>query len=103
MPSSIREEQKPYILAHEREHLKYHDNVWKPLGMFILILHWFNPLVWLSYHLFCRDIEFACDERAIRRMNHQEKKHYMESLLLCSSSIRFHSPHRKTSAPGIPP
>lgn len=84
LPSHIDEEQIPYIVAHENEHLKYHDNWWKPLGFGILAIHWFNPLVWVAYILMCRDIELACDERVIRHMNNEEKKKYSESLLLCS-------------------
>lgn len=85
LPSHIEEEQIRYIVAHENEHLRYHDNWWKPLGFGILAIHWFNPLVWVAYICMCRDIELACDERVIRRMNNTEKKKYMESLLICSS------------------
>lgn len=85
LPSHIKEEQIPYIVAHEKEHLKYHDNCWKPLGFGILTIYWFNPLVWVAYICMCRDIELACDERVISDMNTAEKKQYMESLLLCSS------------------
>lgn len=89
MPSFIDEQQKPFILAHENEHLRCGDHLWKPLGFFVLAMHWFNPLVWVSYVLMCRDIEYACDERVIRQMNHEEKKMYTESLLLCCSPRHF--------------
>ena len=85
LPSFIDKEQIPYIVAHENEHLKYRDHWWKPLGFAILTIHWFNPLVWISYILLCRDIELACDERVIRAMDEEEKKKYSKSLLLCSS------------------
>lgn len=85
LPSHIEEEQIRYIIAHENEHLKYHDNWWKPLGFVVLAIHWFNPLVWVAYISMCRDIEISCDERVIDTMNMIEKKKYMESLLLCSS------------------
>ena len=85
IPSFIEEEHIPYIIAHEKEHLKYHDHWWKPLGFAILALHWFNPLVWVAYVLLCRDIELACDERVIRAMDTEDKKNYSKSLLLCSN------------------
>lgn len=85
LPSHIAKEQVPYIIAHEAEHLKYRDHWWKPLGFGILAVHWFNPVVWIAYVCMCRDIELACDERVICRMNNAEKKKYTESLLLCSS------------------
>lgn len=89
MPSDIKEEQIPYIIAHEKEHIRCLDYVWKPLGFVILTLHWFNPFAWLAYVLMCKDIEYACDERVIRSMDNQEKKAYMESLLSCSSPRHY--------------
>ena len=85
VPSFVTEEQLSCILAHENEHLKYRDHWWKPFGFMILTLHWFNPLVWVSYILLCRDIELACDERVIQHMNEEEKKLYSKSLLLCNN------------------
>ncbi len=89
LPSYVEEEQISYILAHERSHLKWHDNVWKLIGLFILGIHWFNPLVWLAYALLCRDIELACDERVVKKMDEKEKRNYVKSLLLCSSPTQF--------------
>ena len=82
--SDIEEEQIPYIVAHEQEHLNCGDYLWKPLGFVILAIHWFNPLVWLSYIYMCRDMELACDERVIRNMDVEEKKMYSNVLLSCS-------------------
>ena len=42
--------------------------MWKPLGFLLLTIHWFNPLLWLSYVLLCRDIELACDEKVIKNL-----------------------------------
>lgn len=85
VPSFITEEQLPFILAHENEHLKYRDHWWKPVGFAILTFYWFNPLVWAAYILLCRDMELACDERVIRQMNEEEKKQYSKSLLICNN------------------
>jgi len=89
IPSNVEEEQIVYILAHEKSHLKWHDNVWKLVGLVILAIHWFNPLVWLSYALLCRDIELACDERVVKKMDEQERRNYVKSLLICSSPTHF--------------
>lgn len=89
IPSNVKEEQIFYILAHEKSHLKWHDNVWKLVGLVILSIHWFNPLVWLSYVLLCRDIELACDERVVKKMDEQERRNYVKSLLICSSPTHF--------------
>ena len=72
------------ILAHEKAHLKSLDHWWKLLGYLLLAVYWFHPLVWAAYILFCRDIEFACDERVIKNMDLEEKKKYSDVLLKCS-------------------
>ncbi len=89
IPSYIKKEQLPYILAHEKEHLKCMDHLWKPLGFLLLVIHWFNPLVWVAYVLMCRDLELACDERVIRHMNPTEKRNYSETLFACSASGHY--------------
>ncbi|MBO5097786.1 MAG: hypothetical protein J6B96_05680 [Agathobacter sp.] len=85
VPSHIEKDQMTYILAHEREHLRCLDHMWKPIGFVLLAVHWFNPLVWVAYVLMCRDLELACDERVIRHMDTSEKRNYSETLLACSS------------------
>ncbi len=84
VPSSLDEKTLPYVLEHEKAHLKRLDHLWKPLGFLILSVYWFNPLCWLSYILFSRDIEMACDERVIRRMEKAHTAAYSQALLDCS-------------------
>ena len=84
LPSTLSEEESRYVLAHEKAHLKRHDHIWKPLGFILLSIHWFNPIMWISYILFCRDIELACDEYVIKTMNSDDKKAYSMALLNCS-------------------
>ena len=86
IPSGAREETLCYVIKHEEAHLRRHDNLWKPLGFLILAIHWFNPLCWLSYVLFCRDIEMACDESVIRTMGKEEIAAYSQALLDYSSA-----------------
>ena len=68
LPFNINEQNMTSIIAHEQAHIKRKDYLWKPIGFLLLTLHWFNPLVWLGYILLCRDIELACDEKAIKEM-----------------------------------
>ena len=67
LPFGLDEGAREQVLTHERAHIARGDHVIKPLGWLILAVYWYNPLVWLAYALFCRDIELACDERVIRR------------------------------------
>lgn len=77
-----------HVLAHEQAHIDRLDHWWKALGYGILMVHWFNPLVWLGYILFCRDLELACDERVIRTLDGPGRAEYSEALLRCSLEKR---------------
>lgn len=85
LPSDINASQIASVIAHEKSHITRLDHIWKPLGFAVMCVHWFNPFVWLSYNLFCRDIEYACDERVIKSMEREEKKDYSETLLSLST------------------
>ena len=83
-PSGMTGEEKEYVLKHEKTHIKRKDHLWKPLGFVILSFYWFQPLCWIAYILLCRDIEYACDERAIIGEDKQWKADYCQALLDCS-------------------
>ncbi len=85
IPSGLDENTVKNVLAHENSHIKRLDHIRKQLGFIILAGYWFNPLVWIAYILFCKDIELACDEKVISKMSFDEKKSYASSLLLCSA------------------
>lgn len=89
LPFGLGEAEQGHVLAHEREHIRRGDQVVKLLGFLLLCLHWFNPLVWLAYALLCRDIELACDERAVRDMSPGERADYSQALLDLSRPRRF--------------
>ena len=85
LPSSLNESQAVYVLAHERAHMARRDHWWKPLGWVLLSVYWFHPLLWLSYILFCRDLELACDERVAASLDREGLAAYSEALLSCST------------------
>ena len=89
LSSSMDEVLYPYVIAHEQAHLKRGDQWWKPLGFLILAIHWFQPFVWVAYLLFCNDLELACDESAVKKLNPQERKDYSYALLSCSMQRRL--------------
>ena len=89
LTSGMDEAARDCVLRHERAHLRRWDHVWKPLGFVLLAVYWYNPLVWLAYILFCRDMELACDERVIRDMAAEERAVYSQALLDCSQGRRW--------------
>lgn len=87
IPSSLTEYEKGFVIAHENAHIKRRDYLIKPLGYALLSLHWFNPLVWVAYILLCRDIESACDELVVKKMDYNGKKEYSQILLRLSLPV----------------
>ena len=84
LPFDMAEEDKSYVIAHEKAHIRRRDHWWKPLGFLLLSIYWFNPLLWVAYILLCRDIESACDEKVIRDMDKDDRRAYSSALLNCS-------------------
>ena len=74
------------MLAHEQSHLRRKDNLWKPLAFLLLALYWFDPVLWIAYHFFCRDMEVACDEAVIRDLDVSGRAAYSRTLLRYSGS-----------------
>lgn len=81
LPSDLSEPELVCVLAHEGAHLRRRDHIWKPLGWLLLSVHWFNPLVWLAYALFCRDVEYACDESVVGGLDADGRRAYARALL----------------------
>ena len=88
LPSDLDERTAVSVLAHEQAHLRRGDHLWKPMGYVLLSIYWFNPLCWVAYFLFCRDVEQACDEAVIEHMDTQQKKDYSAALLACATPNR---------------
>lgn len=84
LPFCLEERDAFSIIAHEQAHIRRRDHWWKPLGFLLLTVHWFNPLVWIAYVLLCRDIELACDEKVIRKPEHDQRADYSQALLSCN-------------------
>ncbi len=83
LPYAMDEGDMGHVIAHERAHIRRGDHWWKPLGFLILAVYWFNPLVWVAYILFCRDMELACDEKVAANLAHEERQAYSTALLHC--------------------
>ncbi|MBR3581666.1 MAG: hypothetical protein IKN95_11860 [Lachnospiraceae bacterium] len=89
LPGHLTGQQVENILAHEQVHLKRKDYIWKFIGFVLLMVYWFNPVMWLAYAFLCKDIEFACDEQVISDMNPAQIREYSDTLLVCSADRHF--------------
>lgn len=70
LPESIenqKSEQLTYILNHEITHIRRFDMLRKIMATAVLCVHWFNPVVWVLFLLYNRDIELVCDETVVKK------------------------------------
>ena len=70
-----------HVLVHEETHYRHGDHLWAALRGLCLVLHWYNPLVWLAATLSRRDGELACDEGTLAQLGEQERTAYGETLI----------------------
>ena len=81
LPDDLQGTARQTVLLHEQTHIRRRDPLTKPLFYAVACLHWFNPLAWLAFCTFERDMEAACDEAAVRGRPLPERNAYCESLL----------------------
>ena len=93
LPAGLTGTEKAYVLEHERTHIKRGDHLVKAGAFVLLCLHWFNPVLWASYFLMCKDMEMSCDEKVIKKLSGEHatetKKDYASTLLSLASNHQF--------------
>ncbi len=77
------------VMEHEYQHIKHRDLLKKYIMIIVLCIHWFNPLVWVMYTYFNRDLELLCDKRVVGSLGNERRKGYASMLVdLCSVGVR---------------
>lgn len=85
LPLGLNRDCREHVLAHERCHIRRRDYWLKLLAFLALSLHWYNPLVWISFRFACRDMEMACDQQVVKGKDLAFRKSYSAALLQCSA------------------
>ena len=89
LPKDLSEIENGYIIKHEQTHIERKDHIIKFIAFLVVSIHWFNPLVWLSFFLMTGDMELSCDEKVIKELGSGIKKDYSNSLLSLSTGRRI--------------
>ncbi|MBP1994385.1 M56 family metallopeptidase [Paenibacillus eucommiae] len=84
---TLRSEQLRYIFLHELAHYKRKDITINGLMQVLLILHWFNPILWYAYRRMREDQEIACDARALTQIQSYESKEYGQTIITLLMNI----------------
>lgn len=74
-----------WVLAHEGVHARRRDNLWHYVMTAALIVHWYNPAVWLMARLLRRDLELSCDRAVLSRLDGDRRAEYAEALISLST------------------
>lgn len=94
LPSDTKENQMPYLILHEKHHIRRGDHIFKALAFLALSIHWFNPLVWIAFIYASKDMEMSCDEAVVKKLGEQILPDYAASLLSLATG--------KTIIAGVP-
>ena len=93
LPAGLSDGERRMIIAHESAHIKRGDHIIKLISYILLVIHWYNPVMWLAFGLMTRDMEMSCDEAVIN--GGYDRSDYAEALLRLSVG--------KEILPAIPP
>lgn len=81
IPTNVTEQEKIYIIEHEKVHLRRKDYLIKIIAFLLLTVHWFNPIMWISFMFMTRDMEMSCDEKVMKNLGEDIRADYSYSLL----------------------
>lgn len=83
LPPAVAAEERHRIFAvtHELTHYRHGDELWAALRCLCLVIHWYNPLVWLAAILSREDCEIACDESTIATLGESHRTEYGRVLI----------------------
>ena len=87
LESGFDEAERRQVLAHELTHLKHGDLSGNFSAALLLAIFWWNPVTWLAFRRFRRDMEVYCDYDAARLTG--DKKAYAATLVKAAGSERF--------------
>ena len=74
-------ERMALVLRHELNHLKRNHTWMKGIITCGLVLHWWNPLIWLAYKYTCLDLEMDCDRFTLEQLSPQNCREYAKTLV----------------------
>ncbi|MBY1991790.1 M56 family metallopeptidase, partial [Clostridioides difficile] len=80
-PHDYKLKELDWIFRHELMHFKSKDLYLKYVILFLKIVYWFNPFVYIMDKHIDLDCELYCDERVLKNRNSEEKKDYALTII----------------------
>lgn len=72
LPKNFDYDTNDAIIEHEEVHIKRFDCLVKTVAFGLVLIYWFNPLIWVAYKLMCYDQEMSCDEAVLKKVPKEE-------------------------------
>lgn len=76
LQAELPKEQLSLVLRHELNHIYLRHGYFSGLRGACLLLHWWNPILWLAFRYMGRDMELACDQRTLDQLEPEQRKEY---------------------------
>ncbi|RRJ64053.1 hypothetical protein EHV15_14780 [Paenibacillus oralis] len=102
LPSTIADQfsanEIKYIFLHELVHHKRKDIAVNWVMTALLILHWFNPVLWYAYRKMREDQELSCDAKAVSYIGQDEAKQYGHTIIKLLETLTAKPPRLLATA-----
>lgn len=79
-PAGVKANEVKYLLQHFEAHRKRKDGVKRFFASVVIIVQWFNPLIWAAYHFLSVDIEMAADEMVVKKNGQASANEYAQEI-----------------------
>ncbi len=80
-PETAESQSCDLVILHEYVHFTHYDHLWALVRTVAVIVHWWNPVVWLGAFVSRQDSELACDDGVCAQLNEDKRLNYARVLL----------------------
>jgi hypothetical protein len=88
LPPDLSQPELDFVLRHEATHARRRDNLWYYITAIAIVIHWYNPVVWLLSWLLRQDVESCCDRAVISQLGRDARSDYAQVLISLSTQAR---------------
>ncbi|PEQ64015.1 methicillin resistance protein [Bacillus cereus] len=88
----LNEQQLQYVFYHELAHIKRNDVAVNWIMYSLILLNWFNPILWYAYFCMREDQELACDAYALTFIDKEEQIAYGHTIITLLEDYSYQVP-----------
>lgn len=88
----LNKQQLQYVFYHELAHIKRNDVAVNWIMYSLILLNWFNPILWYAYFCMREDQELACDAYALTFIDKEEQIAYGHTIITLLQHYSYQVP-----------